>query len=137
MSTSKTSSRDGPTASTCDDGVCSERRQTVCAETFRMGNTAGRRGALRIRNAAFLIASRDMRTFRFGSLADILRWLRYVHFTPESGHRKPSWSVDETFLSSTGTMSHSKHIPSIVKLSSLVGLPMTTARLERYFGCPC
>ena len=66
MRTSKTSSRDGPTASTCDDGVCSERRQTVCAETFRMGNTAGRRGALRIRNAAFLIASRDMRTFRDG-----------------------------------------------------------------------
>ena len=66
MSTSKTSSRDGPTASTCDDGVCSERRQTVCAETFRMGNTAGPRGALRIRNAAFPIASRDMRTFRDG-----------------------------------------------------------------------
>ena len=58
---------------------------------------AGRRGALRICNAAFLIASRDIRTFRFGSLADILRWLRYVRFTPESGHRKPSWSVNETF----------------------------------------
>ena len=31
-------------------------------------------------------------------------------------------------------------IPSIVELmpfSSLVGLPITTARLERYFGCLC
>ena len=121
MSTSKTSPRDGPTASTCDDGVCSERRQTVCAETFRMGNTAGRRGALRIRNAAFLTASRDMRTFRvLRSLADILRWLRYVRFTPEAEHRKPSWSVNENILvfdrNYVAFQAYSKHC----KLSSLV-----------------
>jgi hypothetical protein len=35
--------------------------------------------------------------------------------------------------------SHSSfsHEERTAKLSSLVGLPMTTARLERYFGCPC
>ena len=57
----------------------------------RMGNTAGRRGALRICNAAFLIASgicghsaTAVVANRFGSLADILRWLRYVRFTPKA-----------------------------------------------------
>ena len=45
------------TASTCDVGVCVERRQTVCTEPFRLGNAARRRGALRVRNAAFLIAN--------------------------------------------------------------------------------
>ena len=32
-----------------------ERRQTVCTEPFKLGNA--RRGALRVRNAAFLIAN--------------------------------------------------------------------------------
>jgi hypothetical protein len=27
--------------------------------------------------------------------------------------------------------------PRIVKLMSVVGVPMTIARLEDYFGCPC
>ena len=44
------------TTSTCDVGVCNERRQTVCTEPFRLGNAAHRRDALRVRNAAFLIA---------------------------------------------------------------------------------
>src|SRR5262249_50944614 len=42
------------TASTCDVGIRSERRQTVCAETFRMDNTVRRRGGLRVPNTAFL-----------------------------------------------------------------------------------
>ena len=42
------------TASTCDVGIRSERRQTVCAETFRMDNPVRRRGGLRVPNTAFL-----------------------------------------------------------------------------------
>ena len=41
-------------ASTCDVGVRGERRQTLCAETFRMGNATRRRGGLRPPNNAFL-----------------------------------------------------------------------------------
>ena len=41
-----------------DVGICDERRQTVCTEPFRLGNAARRRGALRVRNAAFLIGGR-------------------------------------------------------------------------------
>jgi hypothetical protein len=40
--------------SICDDGVCDERRQAICVETFRVVNAACRRGALRVRYAALL-----------------------------------------------------------------------------------
>jgi hypothetical protein len=50
-------SRRSRTVSTCDVGVCGERRQTVCTEPFRLGNAARRRGALRVRSAAVLIAN--------------------------------------------------------------------------------
>lgn len=39
------------------DGAACERRQTVCAENFRMVSAARHRGALRIPNAAFLIST--------------------------------------------------------------------------------
>ena len=44
-----------------DVGIRSERRQTVCAETFRMDNAARRRSGLRVSNTAFLGWGRKLR----------------------------------------------------------------------------
>jgi hypothetical protein len=72
----------------------------------------------------------------FGSEADMTAYLHDVRFGPKAdidGLRGP---LTECF----SLRQELCRIPSIVKLnafSSLVGLPMTTARLERYFGCPC
>ena len=103
MSTSKTSSRDGPTASTCDDDVCSERRQTVALKPSEWGILLGgvalcdSQRCFSDRFKGYVDIPRRRLIVRFGSLADILRWLRYVRFTPESGHRKrffkcPLWA---------------------------------------------
>ena len=45
-----------PAASTYDDGARGVRGQIVLVEDFRMVSAARQRGALRIPNAAFLIA---------------------------------------------------------------------------------